>query len=1255
MTDTDSESPNASETEDAHIAPPESSEETPLPVVGIGASAGGFEALESFFKKMPSDSGICFVVVQHLSPDHKSLMVELLSKHTQMKVRQAEEGMPLEANTITLIPPGKIMTVTNAHLHLAEKDTRVVPNYPIDTFFHSLADNSKEHAIGIILSGTGSDGARGIRTIKESNGLIMVQEPLSAKFDGMPQSAVATGTADFILAPEEMPVALVHYINNPIMKRQVDNGVDKSSEHDRLGPLFTIIKNAHGVDFTHYKPSTVFRRIQRRMGINQIDSLDTYITLLYQNEEEVHALYRELLIGVTSFFRDSNVFKALQETVLPELFKNEKRTLRVWVCGCSTGEEAYSLAILFHEFNEAGKFNKEIKIFATDIDKNALEFASNGFYPESISADMNHKRLSKYFLKQRGGYAVQKRIREMVIFASQNIFRDPPFNKIDLLSCRNLLIYFQPVLQERVFSLFSFALNEGGFLLLGASETVGKFSHLFTLVDARWKIYRSTGRQLPLDTRTISTGPVIHQKLSRPTLTLPDRQSESVNPICSSPEILQDLISRYVPPAIVINQNRDVIHFIGDVSPFVQIRPGKASLNMRHLIRKELAIAVETGINKSLRENSEIAYRDIPLKDEDDDTSLLDLVILPYQDRHTGQRIILVLFEKHSAVSTQSAQQHECFDLDAKATERIHDLEQELQYNKENLQATIEEVETTNEELHATNEELLSANEELQSTNEELQSVNEELITVNSEYQNKIHELTELNNDMNNLLSSTNFGVIFLDRNLYVRKFTPAVKDVINLMDFDIGRPIGHISFNIKYNELEKDAHTVLDHLVPITREVSTANGKWLALRILPYMTMDNVIKGVIITFIDITEFKKTSLKLQKFSVAVEESPTAVIITDGNGDIEFANAGVTRMTGYTEDELLGQNIRLFRSQEAHENYYEQLWQQLQEQGLWKGRFHNKKKDGKPYIEEATIIEISEDSSDKVSYLKVSQDITEQERTQEALRNEHRLVRGIADTSPIALAMIDGEDRIVFANTHFEHLFHIDRNTAIGKTLDESPLRLHRYDSGNESNDQLPHRKAIMTGQAQYDVILSAQSSSGEQRALSVNASPLIGPSGSIGGAVVSFEDITSHVRNKSYRELLFSIVQSSDEVVFFLSSEGTISSWSNGASHLYGYNSGEIIGETVSILVSPETREAFPPILDRARQGERIKNQRGVHCHKNGSPIDVTLTLTPTDQENELIAIVSPQSKAQIQGMVEAEDIQAEQTSPPKDVQGKDS
>lgn len=844
----------------------------PTHFVGIGASAGGLEAIEAFFTNMPPESGLAFIVVQHLSPDYKSLMVELLSKKTEMPVLRAEDGMVVERGKIYLIPPKKNLTIFHGKLLLNEQDFSRGLNLPIDIFLRSLAEDQGEKSIAVILSGTGSDGMRGARAIKENGGMIMVQDEESAKFDGMPRAAISTGLADFVLPPDDMPKQLLAFTKHPYTTKSERAGALLTDE-DGLTRIFALLREKSKVDFTHYKPSTVTRRIERRMSVNQFEDIRDYVSFLQEYPGEVMALYRELLIGVTSFFRDQEAFSLLSEKWMLDLLKSkENREARFWVAGCSTGEEAYTFAIIARECMERIGRSLDVKIFATDVDKDAILRAGGGVYPASIAADLSPGLLAKYFYRKDDNFQIARNIREMVVFAQHNIIKDPPFTNIDLVSCRNLLIYLQPVLQKKVLELINFSLNADGILMLGTSETIGELSAFFDVLSQKNKIYRSTGRMKPaiggqeLLMVSDKKGPDYHPR--RIVRGGGYRVSETEKTL---ERFLESITEDYVPLTLIVNEQLDVQHVFGDTEGFFKIPSGRITNDISKMASKDLSIPLTTGIQKVFRTNEELVFSNIPHRRLETSTTI-NLRIKPLP-RKKGQEALVAVFLSRMQTEKQGPEEAAtAYDLSKEAEQRIRDLEQELQFSRENLQATIEELETANEELQATNEELLASNEELQSTNEELQSTNEELHTVNAEYQNKIIELTELNNDVDNLLSSSQIGTLLLDENFEIRKFSPQVANVLKILDDDAGRPISHINHYI----VNLDPYEVIRQVQESSEyrevQIQLQDERWYLMRVTPYSIGPQKFSGIVVSFIEISQMKKAQEALAASESALKQT-----------------------------------------------------------------------------------------------------------------------------------------------------------------------------------------------------------------------------------------------------------------------------------------------------------------------------------------------------------------------------------------------
>ena len=805
----------------------------PSHYVGIGASAGGLEAIETFFTHMTAASGLAFIVIQHLSPDYKSLMVELLSKKTEMTVLRAEDGMVVEPDKVYLIPPKKNLTIFHGKLLLNEQDVHRGLNLPIDIFLRSLAEDQGEKAVGVILSGTGSDGMRGARAIKENGGMIMVQDEETAKFDGMPRATISTGLVDFILPPEDMPKQLLAFAKHPYTSK-AERAEALLSDEDGLTRIFALLREKSKVDFTFYKPSTVTRRIERRMSVNHFEDIRGYVEYMQEYPGEVLALYRELLIGVTSFFRDREAFNQLSEKWLPELLEQKQnRETRFWVAGCSTGEEAYTLAIVARECMEQLGRYLDVKIFATDVDKDAILRAGSGVYPASIAADLSKKLLSKYFYHKDDNFQIARNIREMVVFAQHNLIKDPPFTNIDLLSCRNLLIYLQPVLQKRVLEMMNFSLNANGLLMLGTSETVGDMGSYFHVLSQKYKIHRSTGRVKPsFGGQEIMAMSVRKNRESTPGF--PGAASRVYTP--PDPEktlerFLESITGDLIPLSLIVNSQLEVQHVIGDSTGYLKVPSGRISNDLSKMAAKDISIPLTTGIQKVFRENEELRFSNIHLRNMEA-TKSINLRIKPLPQKKGQEPLVAVFLNELRTDPREIEDLPTSYDISREAEQRIRDLEQELQFSKENLQATIEELETANEELQATNEELLASNEELQSTNEELQSTNEELHTVNAEYQNKIIELTELNNDVENLLSGTQIGTLLLDENLEIRKFSPQVTNILRILENDAGRPVTHINHHIVNKDPFEIIRYVRDTYRPREEQILLDDGRWYLMRV---------------------------------------------------------------------------------------------------------------------------------------------------------------------------------------------------------------------------------------------------------------------------------------------------------------------------------------------------------------------------------------------------------------------------------------
>lgn len=990
-------------------------------LVGVGASAGGLDSLEKLFRNMPDCTGLAFVVIQHLSPDYKSMMVELLSKYTHMVIRQAEDGMQVERDTVYLIPPKGSLKVSDGTLRLSKRSGQThVLHLPIDIFFRSLAEDMEQRAIGIILSGTGSDGTLGSRAIKEAGGMLMVQDPTSAQFDGMPNSAIHTGVADYVLPPDAMPSMLLKYVKHPVLA--LDRQVPTSSkDEDILAKILDVIREETGLDFSYYKPSTIIRRIERRMGVNQIEKLDHYQRYLEKNAGEIQILYSELLIGVTRFLRDKEAFDLIAEKVIPEIIKareDRSRTpVRIWVAGCSSGEEVYSLAILLSEYYERYGLHPETKIFATDIDQRAVDIAAVGKYPASIVSDMPMPLLSKYFFKSDDAYQVVEKIRKMVIFARHNLLRDPPFNNLDLVTCRNLLIYLQNDMQHKVLSMFGFALKKDGFLFLGSSETVGALGDMFAVFDSKWRIFRYKGGATFADFRPFE----IERNHDMPRITAsPHPRSLSLRePDTVMQRIQSHLLDFYLAPTLVLDQDLNLIHTIGEVNDFLQLPKGQVSFSIFKLTDSSLSGLISNAVRKARQTQQSVRYKNVILSNSNKETPLsLTFVVEPFFDEKSKRRFFLLTFQGAEKVVT-SAEPIKDLPVGDERELRLQEMEHELQLTRENLQATIEELETSNEELQATNEELMSANEELQSTNEELQSVNEELYTLNSEYQNKIEELTALNNDVDNLLNSTRIGTMFLDSAFRIRKFTPAIKEQFPIVEYDVGRPIAHFAANFDYPGLMQDLEETLNTLIPRQLKVSLGNGTTYQVRILPYRTANNTIEGLVVTFVDITEQVKISEALAEkdnlYQTLIESIPHIVWLEDAAGEAVYINKTWYQVTGFTEAESLGYgwSEALHPDDRAKAASIAQKARQVGKTFSGEARYRTKKGDYHHY--HYLGIPVKNDKAEIVNWVGINTDVTAFREAQQRIADSEDLFRQLYEHAPIGVALNTMDGRFLMVN------------------------------------------------------------------------------------------------------------------------------------------------------------------------------------------------------------------------------------------------
>ena len=828
-----------------------------FPIVAIGASAGGLEALEQFLAHVPVGSGMAFVIIQHLDPDHKGMMPELLQRATTMPVAPAKNRMKVRPDCVYVIPPKADLSILHDSLYLLEPVAPRGLRLPIDIFFHALADERHEQAVGVILSGMGSDGTLGARAIKESGGLVLAQDPASAKFDSMPKSIIDAVLADIIAPAENLPQRIIDALHLQRPLKPLADLVESAAQKSAFDKICILLRERSGHDFSYYKKTTVYRRIERRMAIHQLDHIADYVRYSRENPQELDLLFKELLIGVTNFFRDPASWAYLQEHALPDLLATLPAgcALRAWVAGCSSGEEAYSLAISFREVQESLEPAKRcsLQIFATDLDPDAIEKARHAVYPANIALNVSEARLKRYFVEEGSSYRVAKEIREMVVFAPQNVIMDPPFTKLDILTCRNLLIYLGPELQKKLLPLFHYSLNPGGILMLGSAESIGGFNELFTPLEGKARLFQRSSsllrtNELEFPTRHFPTKGETHMD-SKPEPAATNLQSQAD----------QLLLQHFSPAAVLVTASGDLVYINGRTGKYLEPAAGRVNWNIHSMAREGLRQEISLALPKALRSGDSVRCHNLKVG-TNGGTQMVDLTVYPIKEPAALRGMAMIIL---ADVATLPEVATESGKRSPRRAQRELNLEaalalakQEVQRLREEMQTSHEEVKSASEELQSTNEELQSTNEELTTSKEEMQSLNEELQTVNIELQSKVDELSSANNDMKNLLNSTDIATIFLDNELHVRRFTTHATRLFKLIPSDLGRPLSDIVTNLAYPNLQADAEEVLRTLAFSDREIATTDERWFQVKVMPYRTLENVIDGVVITFNDISRAK---------------------------------------------------------------------------------------------------------------------------------------------------------------------------------------------------------------------------------------------------------------------------------------------------------------------------------------------------------------------------------------------------------------
>ena len=1002
----------------------------PCPIVAIGASAGGLDELRKLFSRMAPDSGMAFVLIQHLPPHHETLMPELLAKDTAMPVQLVSDETVIEPDHVYVTPPSSLLTIEDCVLRVSRASRPYGRRSPIDSFLRSLAEDQGDDAVAIILSGHGTDGALGAKVIREHGGLVLVQDPETTRFDGMPRSAVAAGVVDRVLAVEDMPAHLLeHRARVQGSYRSLEGFREDIEKH--LGRICAHLRRQTGHDFSRYKQSTLIRRVRRRIHELRDESVAAYLDRLRHEPKEIDQLFQDLLIGVTHFFRDPEIFEVLARKVIPRLFQRaSEEPVRVWVAGCATGEEAYSLAILLREHALSLESPPPIQIFATDIDEPALETARQALYPETIASQISPERLERFFVRHGNMYQVAKEIREMCLFSSHNVIADPPFSRLDLVSCRNLLIYLESDLQKKLMPLCHYALRTGGFLWLGPSESIGNHLELFRTVDKKHRIFQRREALIrpPLSLTLVGRSRPAPARTFLEERRLPAGEQE----VAQTFERI--LLQSYSPACVIVNEGGDVVYFSPRTGKFLEPPAGRPSLNLLDMARKGLRLDLRTVLHRAAM-SREVTQQDDVLFESEGQMMRLNLIVRPLVELGEDAGLFMVVFQEVPParrpeqpaliVAGAGPQQESALDFQA---DLIRRLEAELRSTKDHLQATLEELESSNEELVSSNEELLSINEELQSANEELQtskeelqSVNEELETVNTELKKKIEELDRAHNDLQNLFESTQIATIFVDRELLIKRFTPAATEVFRLIDGDLGRPITDIVPRFGGDDLVPDIKDVLRTLGTRERQVrlTGAGEAWFKLRMLPYRTVDNVIDGVVMTFVNVTDLKQAQSKSALLAAIVESSQDAIYSRDLDGTVTSWNAGAEKMYGYTAEEAIGAALPTLVPADCLAQLEEVLGRIRHRQHTEPFETRRIRKDGSPVYVQVNHSAVLDDAGEVAAFSVIARDIDERRRAREELRRSEERYRSLVAAMTSFVWSTDGNGSFVVPQLAWE--------------------------------------------------------------------------------------------------------------------------------------------------------------------------------------------------------------------------------------------
>ncbi|GGA80554.1 hypothetical protein GCM10011507_34720 [Edaphobacter acidisoli] len=1205
-----------------------------FPIVAVGASAGGLEAYKDFFHALPVDTRMAFVLVQHLDPTHHSLLPEILSKATRMPIEEVKAGTRIKPDHVYVIPPDSFMALTARGFKLTPREKGPVQHLSVNFFMRSLAEERKSGAIGIILSGTGNDGTLGLESIKAEGGITFAQDPDTAKYGGMPRSAIDSGCVDFVLSAPEIASELLRIRRHPYVHQneaaaeenahELEDSAARPSHEDDFLIIFEQLRKTSGVDFRQYKPNTIHRRALRRSVILKLDSLGEYAKYMKAHPEEGQKLYDDVLIPVTSFFRDFEAFEALKTQVYPAILKDKgnKGTIRMWAPGCSTGEETYSLAITLLEFlgDKASSF--QVQIFGTDLNEKGIQRARAGVYRESVAEEISPERLQRFFVKTEDGYRVNKAVRDICIFARQNLATDPPFSQMNLVACRNLLIYIQPVLQKKIIPILHYALKPSGFLVLGGSESVAAYPDLFSTVDKKHKIYskKTVSSRLHYDFAQNYFPTQISLAAVGKTAKVQDASTSEFDVQAEADRLV---LKNHSPVGVVINGELDVVQFRGRTSPYLEPAPGKPSLNILKLARNGLAIELRTLISAAKKRGTPVRKDGVPFEG-DGQRRILNLSISPLKEKEPQDRLFfLVLFDDVSSyVPPVDDASRGKMKGNFRERDESRQLKQRLIEVQDALRSSIESEDSLREEFQSANEEILSANEELQSTNEELetskeelQSANEELNTLNAELRHKNNDLHELTNDISNLLNSTRLPVVMLDRGLRIRRVTPMADRLLKVVPSDIGRPIADIRLNIDAPELESMIGRVLETLQPSESEIRDAEGRWNLLNILPYRTQDNKIDGVVLALQDINAIKVANEKLTKaadfFHGVINTVVEPLLVLTGELKVVMANEPFLAMFKVSPEETLNKFLYgLGNGQWDIPDLRKLLEEILPERRVVQGFTveHDFETIGSRIMLLNARTLAPSSNADPMILLAI-EDITERRRADVALQETEQRFRTLFNSAPMGVLVCDEQGVIRNYNHLAVQLW--GREPARGVERYCGSSKMWKPDGTPLDHDRNPIVEVLRTGVPASGVEISIERPDGSRLPVLANFAALSDGQGEISGAITTFMDIRERKDAELAAARLAAIVQSSDDAIIGKDLNGTIKSWNAGAQRLFGYKPEEAIGRSITMLIPPDHIDEEPIILDRIRRGEHIEHFESIRRCKDGSLLNVALTISP--------------------------------------------